>query len=60
MTYIWHELKLRGKQPRVIGSAAANLDEAYSERCKIAANYHPNQIETLTTHTRTVEDTDEV
>jgi len=36
---------------QVIGSSATNIDEAYHERTKIAAQYNPHQIIALTTHT---------
>lgn len=58
--YIWHELKLRGKCNRVIASSCTEVgDDLVRERCKIAAQYHPNQIECLTTHTRIVEESEE-
>ena len=50
----YHFLTLRtengGTRDRVIGSAADNIDDAANERCKIAAQHHPNQIVALTTH----------
>lgn len=42
--------KGQGFENRVIGSAAANIDEACRERSKIAAQFHPNTIAQLTTH----------
>jgi len=48
----YHELTIwqDGRQiTRIIGSAAQTIDEAYAERCKIAVQYHQNQIITLTT-----------
>jgi len=55
----YHYLTVRERRPnvagcvevnRVIGSAAVDADEAWHERSKIAAEYHPDQIVCLSTH----------
>ena len=50
----WHELTLRApngeaRAPKIIGSAAENIDEAANERGRIAANYHPDSIVSIVT-----------
>ena len=52
MAGYYHEIVLRApngeaKAPKIIGSAAENIDEAAHERGKIAKEYHPNQIISL-------------
>jgi len=54
MTY-YHRLTLRSDDSprlidRIIASNATTIDEAWGERCKIAKQYHRNQIVALSTH----------
>lgn len=54
MAGYYHELVLRApngeaKAPKIIASNAANIDEAYKERCAIAKGLHPNAYISLVT-----------
>ena len=54
MANYYHYLTTRNAdgstRDRVIGSAADNIDDAHRERCKIAAQYHPDKLVALSTH----------